>query len=47
MSFPSLIAIWRKMQAAGMVVAELSTSGIERAKENHNQKCYFKNFFWQ
>lgn len=34
LSFPSLFAIWKKTQAAGMVIAELSTSGLKEPRRS-------------
>lgn len=45
MSFPSLIAIWRKMQAAGMVVAELSTSELKEPRKTIIKNVISKTFF--
>ncbi len=33
-SFPSLFAIWKKTQAAGMVIAELSTSALKEPRKS-------------
>ncbi len=45
MSFPFLIAIWRKMQAAGMVVAELSTSSSAEPRKSMIKNVISKTFF--
>ncbi|HMS65296.1 MAG TPA: cation:proton antiporter [Ignavibacteria bacterium] len=44
-SFPSLIAIWKKTQAAGMVIAELSTSKTAEPKKSIIRGVISKTFF--
>lgn len=44
-SFPFLIAIWRKNQAAGMVLAELSTSNVKEPRKSIIVGVISKTFF--
>jgi CPA2 family monovalent cation:H+ antiporter-2 len=44
-SFPFLIAVWKKTQAAGMVIAELSTSGSKEPRKSIIRAVISKTFF--
>ena len=45
LSFPSLFAIWKKTQAAGMVIAELSTSTLKEPRKNLLRGVISKTIF--